>query len=85
MINKFEMRMFDGASICFEFSSIVVCNNNIKDHILKGYVEMEAPKPFIIITNNKFTDEEVEILEDATIADCLSLYKLQPAFGGVLI
>ena len=37
------------------------------------------------MTNNKFTDEQIEILEDASIADCLNLYKSKPAFGGILI
>lgn len=85
MVNKFEMSTFDGESICFEFKSIIVCNKNIKDALLKGYVEIEAPTPYIIITNDKFTDEEVEVLEDASIADCLKLYKSEPAFGGVLV
>ena len=85
MANKFEMNTFDGESICFEFNSIIVCNRNIKQQILNGCVKIECLKPFIIMTNDKFTDEEVEVLEDASIADCLSLYKHQPAFGGVLI
>lgn len=85
MANKFEMSTFDGESICFEFNSIIVCNRNIKEAILQKRVEIEAPKPYIIVTNNDFTDEEVEVLEDASIADCLRLYKHQPAFGGVLV
>lgn len=84
MVNKFEMNTFDGESICFEFNSIVVCNKKIKDHILSGYIEIEAPKPFIIMTNNEFSDEEVEVLEDASVADCLRLHKSEPAFGGTL-
>ena len=83
--NKFEMNMFDGRSICFEFNSIIVCNDNIKQSLLKGYLELEAPKPYIIITDNSYSDEEVDILEDASIGDCLMLHKAQPAFGGILI
>ena len=83
--NKFEMHTFNGESICFEFKSIIVCNKNIKDAILKGYVELDVPTPYIIITNSTFTDEQVEILEDASIADCLKLYKSEPSFGGILI
>lgn len=85
MTNKFEMKTFDGESICFEFKSIIVCNKNIKEALLNGYVEIEAPTPYIIMTNDKFTDEEVEVLEDASIADCLRLYKSEPAFGGLLV
>ena len=82
---NFEIKMFNGEVLYFEFKSIVVCNKNIKEALEKGYVEIEAPKPFIIITNSNFTDEQVEILEDASIADCLKLYKFEPAFGGVLM
>lgn len=85
MANKFEMYMFDGNSVCFEFKSIIVCNNKIKEDILCGYVKIEAPKPYIIMTNNDFTDEQVEILEDASFADCLNLYKTKPSFGGVIV
>lgn len=85
MVNKFEMNTFDGESICFEFNSIVVCNKKIKEYLLEGYVEINAPTPYIIMTNDKFTDEEVEILEDASIADCLRLHKAEPAFGGILV
>lgn len=85
MANKFEMHTFDGESIYFEFNSIIVCNSNIKEQIIKGNADIGAPKPFIIMTNDKFSDEEVEVLEDASIADCLKLYKHQPAFGGVLV
>ena len=81
---NFEMTMFNGETIYFDFKSIVVCNKNIKEALVKGYVEIEAPKPYIIITNSNFTDEQVEVLEDASIADCLKLYKFEPAFGGVL-
>lgn len=84
MANKFEMYMFDGNSVCFEFNSIVVCNNKIKEDLLDGHIVLEAPKPFIIVTNNEFTDEQVEILEDASFADCMMLYKTKPAFGGII-
>ena len=85
MANKFEMNMFDGECLCFEFNSIVVCNKNLKESLLAGYVEIDAPKPYVIITDNRLNDDEVEILEDASIADCLSLNKAQPAFGGLLV
>lgn len=83
--NKFEIKMLDDRSICFEYKSIIVCNNNIKDAILNGSVEIEAPTPYIIMTNSIFTDEQVEILEDASIGDCLSLYNSRPAFVGMLL
>lgn len=83
--NRFEMNTFFGETICFNFSSIIVCNKNIKEELLNGRVDIEAPKPYIIVTNNEFTDEQVEILEDASIADCLRLYKSEPAFGGLLV
>ena len=82
--NKFEMNTFDGQSISFPYKSIIVCNNTIKEAILDNKVELEAPIPYIIITNDEFTDEEVNILEDASIADCLSYIKSKPAFGGIL-
>lgn len=85
MLNKFEMSMFDGESICFEFNSIVLCNKNIKEQLLKGCVEITAPTPYIIITNNKFNDDEIEVLEDASIGDALSYVKAAPAFGGVIV
>lgn len=85
MKNKFEMNMFDGQSIYFEFNSIIICNKNIKEALLNGYVEIEARKPYVIITDDRLSDEEIEILEDASIADCLRLNKAQPAFGGILV
>lgn len=83
--NIFEMNMFDGQSLCFKFKSIIVCNKNIKDALLSGNVAIEAPVPYVIITDDRLSDEEVEILEDASIADCLKLNKAQPAFGGILV
>lgn len=83
--NKFEMRTFDGELICFEFKSIIVCNKNIKEALLKGYIKIEAPIPYIIMTDSKLSDDEIEILEDASIADCLNLHKAEPAFGGILV
>lgn len=85
MVNKFEMYTFGGESICFEFQSIIVCNKKIKEDLLSGYIVLDAPKPYVIMTNDEFSDEEVEILEDASIADCLKLHDLKPAFGGVLV
>lgn len=85
MTNKFEMNTFDGECIYFEFKSIIVCNKAIKEAILNGYVEIVAPAPFIIMTNSNFTDEQVEVLEDASIADCLKYIKSEPAFGGILV
>lgn len=85
MSNKFEMKTFDGESIYFEFNSIIVCNNNIKEQLSEGCIELDVPTPYIIITNNNLTDEEIEILTDATIADCLRYTKAMPAFGGVLV
>lgn len=86
VVNKtFEMNTFDGEVICFEFESIVVCNKNIKDALLKGYVEIKANKPYLIITNDKLNDDEVEILEDASIADALRYTRSQPAFGGLIV
>ena len=82
---NFEMKLFNGETLYFEFESIVVCNKNIKEALENGYLEIDAPKPFVIITNSNFTDEEVVILEEASIADCLKLYKFEPAFGGVLM
>ena len=84
-MNKFEIAMFGGESICFEYASIVVCNGKIKKALIDGRLDIGAPKPFIIVTNLKFTDDEIEILEDASIADCLNLYKLMPSYGGLLI
>jgi hypothetical protein len=83
--NKFEIDLFDGKNICFQFKSIVICNKDIKDNILAGKVEVTAPAPYIIITNDRLNDDEMEILEDASIADALSYVKAKPAFGGVLI
>lgn len=83
--NLFEMNMFDGQSLCFTFNSIIVCNKNIKDALLSGNVEIDAPTPYVIITDDRLSDEEVEILEDASIADCLKLNQAQPAFGGIII
>lgn len=85
MTNKFEMRTFDNECICFEFNSIIVCNKKNKEALLEGYIEIEAPKPYIIITDDKLGDDEVEILEDASIADCLQFHKSLPAFGGLLM
>ena len=84
MANIFQMNLFNGESVCFEFKSIIICNNNIKEALLAGNVEIEAPTPYIIITNNNLSDEEINILEDASIADCLSYMKIQPSFGGIL-
>ena len=84
-MNKFEMNMFDGRSICFKFNSIIVCNNNIKEALLNGHVKIEAPSPYIIITDDRLCDTEIEILQDASIADCLKLNRAQPAFGGILV
>lgn len=83
--NNFEIRMFDNEYICFPYKSIIICNNNIKDAILNNKVMLEVSEPYIIITNNEFDDDKVEILEDASIADCLSLYKSKPAFGGIIV
>ena len=83
--NKFEMAMFNGESICFPYKSIIVCNKTIKEAILNDQVELEAPIPYLIITNDEFTDEEIDILEDASIADCLSYTKSKPAFGGIIV
>ena len=86
MINhKFEMHMFDGECICFEFASVIVCNKNTKEALLDGYIEIEAPKPYIIMTSDRYNDNEVEILEDASIGDALNYTKTQPAFGGILV
>lgn len=83
--NKFEMNMFDGECICFEFKSIIVCNKCTKEAILEGYLEIEAPMPYIIITSDRYSDDEAEVLEDASIGDCLKYLKLEPAFGGILV
>ena len=84
-MNKFEMGMFDGSSIYFEYKSIVVCNKKIKEDLINGKLNIYAPRPFIIITNNRLANNEIEVLEDASIADCLNLYKAMPVFGGLLI
>ena len=83
--NTFEIKMFDDEYVCFSYKSIIVCNKNIKNAILNNQVELEAPSPYIIVTNEDFSDDKVEILEDASFADCLSLYKSKPAFGGVIV
>ena len=85
MANKFEMNTFDGTSICFEYNSIIICNKNTKEALLEGYIEIEAPTPYIIITNNKLPDNQVDVLEDASIGDCLNYLKSTPAFGGILV
>ena len=85
MTNKFEIRMFDDEYICFPYKSIIVCNNNIKNAILNNQVKLEAPEPYVIITNNHLTDEQVNILEEASIADCLNYIKSRPVFGGLII
>ncbi len=84
-MHKFKMGMFDGESIAFPYKSIIVCNKNIMDRILNNEIKVEAPIPYIIFTDDKLTDEEVNILEDASIGDCLNLYKNRPAFGGILL
>ena len=83
--NKFEMNMFNDECICFPYKSIIVCNKNIKNVIMENRLDLEVNEPYIIITNNSFTDEEIEVLEDASIADCIARYKIQPSFGGIMI
>ena len=85
MTNKFEIKMFDDESICFPYKSIIVCNNNIKNAILNNQVKLEAQEPYVIITNNKLTDEQVNMIENASIADCLSYIKARPVFGGIIV
>ncbi len=83
--NKFEIKMFDGESICFPYESIIVCNKSNKDSILNKTIKVEAPTPYIIITNDSLSNDEINILEDASIGDCLSHFKSRPAFGGILV
>ena len=85
MKNKFEISMFNSESICFKFKSIIICNKYIKDCLLNGELEMEVKEPYVIVTNNELTDEQIEILEDASIADCLKHIKSKPSFGGILV
>ena len=83
--NVFNLALFDNQLLCFEFKSVIICNKDIKDNILAGKVEITAPVPYIILTNDELDDNEMEVLEDASIADALSYVKAKPAFGGVLI
>ena len=84
-MNNLEIKMFDNEIICCPYKSIIVCNNTIKEAILNNQVKLDVVEPYIIVTNNEFTDEQVEILEDANFANCLSLYKSRPVFGGIII
>lgn len=83
--NKFELQMFDGVSICFSYKSVVVCNKHIKEQLLNGNVDIIAPQPYIIMTNDKMTDDEIEILEDASVGDCISYIQATPVFGGIIV
>ena len=85
--HNFEMKMFGTDSICcIPYNSIIICNNNIKNAIINNQLEdFEVKEPYIIMTNNTFNDEQIEILEDASIADYLSWFKIHPSFGGILI
>lgn len=66
------------------YRSIIVCNKTIKDAIINNKVELDVLEPYIVVTNDKFADDQIEILEDASINDCLQLYNFKPAFGGAL-
>ena len=67
------------------YKSIIVCNKTIKHAIINNKVELDVLEPYIIVTNDKFSDDQIEILEEASVNDCLQLYNFKPAFGGVII
>ena len=85
MSNVFEMKMFDNESICFKYNTIIICNNTIKEAILDNKVKLDVLAPYIIVTNNNLSDEQMDILENASIADCLNYIKSKPVFGGVIV
>ena len=85
MSNVFEIKTFDGESICFEYNNIIICNNNIKEALMNNKVEIDVEKPYIVITNNNLSDDQIDILENASIADCFEYIKAKPAFGGIIV
>ena len=82
--HRLEINTFNGENVTVTYKTIIICNKNIKEAFLSGKIKIQAEEPYIIITNNKFADDKVDVLEDATITECLKLYKMKPLFGGIV-
>lgn len=81
--NSIEIHLADKETIYMEYKYIIICNNTIKQAILNNQVKLDnVEKPYVIITNKNFKDDEIHILEDVGIEECLLKYGYKIGYGG---